>query len=390
MGIFSVNVVAFAMIEAAYFNPAAYGGHHGADLMVWVANMLVIDGKMRSLFSMLFGASMLLVIDRAEASGNSAWSVHWRRMVVLAGFGLAHYFLLWFGDILFLYAVAGLLLFGARDLPIERLVARGCVLLAISMMLLGTLTFVTYRQDLAAHAPNAAAGAIAAWNDSAGFFYPPAAEIAQDKALHIGPWHRVVADKLANWDQLLPDTLITLPETLALMLFGMAAFRGGLFTGEWDDHSYRRLAIGGIAVGLAAHGLTVAADIGSGFHVPVVMGSFFVAMSPFRIVMALGIAALIILATRRMGWLSRRFAAVGRAAFSNYLGTTLVATFIFYGWGLGRYGSMSRSQAWLLVPALWLLMLLWSKPWLDRFHYGPLEWLWRSLARGRLQPMRRA
>ena len=61
MGIFSVNVIAFAMIESAYFNPAVYGGHTGADLALWAANMIVIDGKMRTLFSMLFGASMLLV-----------------------------------------------------------------------------------------------------------------------------------------------------------------------------------------------------------------------------------------------------------------------------------------------------------------------------------------
>src|SRR6186997_2051281 len=83
MGIFSVNIIAFAMIEAAYFNPAAYGGAQGADLALWAANMLLIDGKMRTLFSMLFGASTLLVIERAEAGGRSGAAVHIRRMLVL-------------------------------------------------------------------------------------------------------------------------------------------------------------------------------------------------------------------------------------------------------------------------------------------------------------------
>ena len=83
MGIFSVNIVAFAMIEGAYFNPPAYGGHHGADLALWIANLVVIDGKMRSLFSMLFGASMLLVIERAEARGRSGLKAHLSRMAVL-------------------------------------------------------------------------------------------------------------------------------------------------------------------------------------------------------------------------------------------------------------------------------------------------------------------
>jgi uncharacterized protein len=113
------------------------------------------------------------------------------------------------------------------------------------------------------------------------------------------------------------------------------------------------------------------------------------AMVPFRLVMAFGYAALIVLLFRRPSAVRARFAAVGRAAFTNYIGTSLVTTPIFYVWGLGLYGKLSRAEAWLVVPLVWLLMLLWSKPWLDRFNYGPFEWLWRSLARGKLQPMRR-
>ena len=113
------------------------------------------------------------------------------------------------------------------------------------------------------------------------------------------------------------------------------------------------------------------------------------AMLPFRLAMAFGYAALIILIFRRSSHIRARFAAVGRAAFTNYLGTSLVATTVFYGWGFGLYGQLSRAHAWLLVPIVWLLMLLWSKPWLDRFNYGPFEWAWRSLSRGSLQAMRK-
>ena len=91
----------------------------------------------------------------------------------------------------------------------------------------------------------------------------------------------------------------------------------------------------------------------------------------------------------RGGPLVQRIAAAGRAAFTNYLGTSLVAVTVFYGFGFGLYGHLSRIEAWLLAPAVWTVMLLWSKPWLDRFNYGPFEWLWRSLARWRLQPMRK-
>ena len=85
-----------------------------------------------------------------------------------------------------------------------------------------------------------------------------------------------------------------------------------------------------------------------------------------------------------------RFAAVGRAAFSNYLGSTIIGTLLFFGTFGGLYGQLSRGQVWLFVPVIWAAMLLWSKPWLDRYTYGPLEWAWRSLARWELQPMRKA
>jgi len=100
-------------------------------------------------------------------------------------------------------------------------------------------------------------------------------------------------------------------------------------------------------------------------------------------------AALIILLARPSGFLATRIAAAGRAAFTNYLGTSILMTFIFYGWGLGLYGRFSRAELVPFVVGAWLLMLLWSKPWLDRYRYGPLEWLWRSLARGRIEPLRR-
>jgi uncharacterized protein len=110
---------------------------------------------------------------------------------------------------------------------------------------------------------------------------------------------------------------------------------------------------------------------------------------PIHPVMALGYCALIIVLARDRGWIAKRFAAVGRAAFTNYLGTSIVGALVFNGTGLGLYGKVSRAEAWLLVPLVWLVMLAWSKPWLDRFAYGPFEWLWRSLARLEMQPMRK-
>src|SRR4030095_7708038 len=170
---------------------------------------------------------------------------------------------------------------------------------------------------------------------------------------------------------------------------GMAGYKSGFLTGEWDDFYYRRVARITIPIGLAACAAIVAYDLASNFYIIGVFSAFVILATPFITIMALGYAALIVLASRRHGWLARRIAAAGRCAFTNYLGTSLIATFVFYGWGLGFYGSLSRWQAWLLVPVVWLIMLAWSKSWLENFYYGPFEWAWRRLSPRKLPPKRK-
>ena len=127
------------------------------------------------------------------------------------------------------------------------------------------------------------------------------------------------------------------------------------------------------------------------FDYLVSLNAFLAWAQPGRLMMTIGYAALLVLLIKHHAaspWIGR-VAAAGRAAFSNYLGTSIVMTTIFYGYGLGLFGRVDRAPLYLFVIAAWAVMLLWSKPWLDRFRYGPLEWLWRSLARGAMQPMRK-
>ena len=389
MGIFSVNVVAFAMIEAAYINPAAYGGHTGADLLLWAANMLIVDGKMRTLFSMLFGASMLLVIERAERAGRSGSWTHIRRMIVLLGFGLIHYYFIWFGDILTLYAVSGLIAFLFRRLSPQKLVALGASFLLASMIMFGFFVSGQYQADIAAHAPSATRAAIKEWNEGFGDLYPTAKMVAEDKALHLGSYAAFVVHNLKDWTSVLENTLPFIPDTIGLMLLGMAGYKSEFLTGGWADRDYRRIVVPAIVFGAVGGAGVIAYDLASHFYSVGVVGGFIVADTPFITVMAVGYAALIILLSRGNGPLTQRIAAAGRCAFTNYLGTSIIASLVFYGWGLGLYGSTSRWQTWLLAPVMWMLILLWSKPWLERFNYGPFEWAWRSLSRGKLQPMRK-
>ena len=391
MGIFSVNVIAFAHIFPAYMNPTAMGLEGEADLATWFANFILIDGKMRSLFSMLFGASMLLVIDRATASGQSAGSVHFRRMLVLAVFGLLHFYFIWFGDILFLYAIIGMLAYLFRRKGASSLLvwSAGFFILNASMMAASSAYFRTAQAE--ATAADATQEEVTEWSKAGAWGAQSEEKINEDIAIHRGSFveraEHMLGDRLV---EPLGGLLFFGPETLALMLLGMAGYKSGFLTGEWADRNYRRIALWTLSIGAIASAGIAFTTWRSGFDLPTVFFNIVVAQLPFRIMMALGYAALIILVFRNASRLRDRFAAVGRAAFTNYLGTSIVAALIFYGDGFGLYGRLSRFEAWLVVPLVWLLMLAWSKPWLDRFNYGPLEWAWRSLARWELQTMRKS
>ncbi|MDB5691971.1 MAG: hypothetical protein JWO81_1034 [Alphaproteobacteria bacterium] len=391
MGIFSVNVTGFAMPDPAYLNPAAYGGATGANLATWLLNFVLIDNKMRSLFSMLFGASMLLVTERAEAAGRSPALVHYSRMAWLLVFGLVHFYLIWAGDILTTYALVGMMAFAFRKAPVPQLLAAAIVFFLLDAAIMATLTQSYAAGEAAAAAPGATARTLAAWQDTASGLLPlPPAALARDLALFRGGYAGIVHERLTGVAlQPLLNLILAGPDTFGLMLLGMAGFRSGFLTGAWDRLRYARIAWIGIGFGAAAHAAIARWTIRSGFSVTAIFADYMLVSTPFRLLMTAGYAALIILLGKEGGALARRIAAAGRAAFTNYLGTSLVASTLFYGYGLGLYGRLDRVQAWLVVPLVWMLILAWSKPWLDRFRYGPFEWLWRSLARFSPQPMRR-
>ena len=390
MGIFSVNVIAFAMIFPAYINPGAFGGYSGENLAIWLVNYVVIDGKMRTLFSMLFGASMLLVIDRAAASGQSPARVHYSRMAVLLLFGLIHFYLIWHGDILTLYALTGMVAFAFRDCATKTMLRWAVGLMMLSVLMFGSMSYGMRHADLEAHRSGATVKQVKRWNEMAEFAIRPAADDALETRMalaNVVERSRYMVTQRGG--EPFSTSLAFLPTTLALMLFGMAGYRSGYLGGAWDDRRYRRIAAATLGLGSLATFALAMGIIGSNFYIPLLFFALVSIGQPIQLAMAFGYAALIILLSRGQGAVARRFAAVGRAAFSNYLGTSILGALVFYGDGLGWFGTVSRFQAWLVVPLFWLLMLGWSEPWLDRFYYGPLEWLWRSLARGQLQPMRR-
>jgi uncharacterized protein len=392
MGILAMNIVAFAWPFPVYVNPAAGAGATGIDLASWVGSFLCVDGKMRGLFSILFGASTLLVIQQATASGRGGARAHYARMAVLLLFGLAHFYLLWFGDILVGYALAGMVLYWMRNLGVTKLVALGASLVLVSMLMMSMMGGPALIAANPATPPDAVAQLSEVSREVDKMAGTDSPMIASETALYRSDYATIVAHRFVEkrWDPLV-GSFFFLFESLGLMLFGMALFKSGFLTGEWTSKRYIRWATIPAIIALPALAALAWWQMTSGFQSAVVFMSSMALSVPFDILMAIAWAAVIILwaAAGPVTGLRARVAATGRMAFTNYLTTSLVMTTLFYGYGFGQFGQVNRAALWLPVLGMWAAMLLWSKPWLDRYRYGPLEWLWRSLSRGNLQPMRR-
>lgn len=389
MGILAMNAVAFAMPAPAYYNPAAYGGTDGIDLVAWTISFVFVDGKMRGLFSLLFGASLLLITDAAEEKGRSPAATHYSRTLWLGVFGALHYYLIWWGDILLHYALVALVAYFFRRASLQGLIAAAGLILLYDLFISIELSYVGIELGRDAATPGADAATVELWRTIIGEVAPLLpAELAADLALHRGGFLPLAAHRFAEEAWLPFEALAVIgPETLGLMLLGMAGLRSGFLTGAWAETAYRRIAFWCLSLGVLGYAANAAVQIGSRFDPTSVFVSMWGGTVLFRILMIVGYAALIILLARNGGALVDRIAAAGRMAFSNYLGTSLLMTFIFYGWGLGLYGTFGRAALWPLILAVCALMLVWSQAWLKRYRYGPLEWLWRSLSRGRVQPM---
>lgn len=373
MGIVLMNIIAFSMPDMAYINPRLWGGETPASYIVWIANFIFIDGKMRGLFSLLFGASTLLIYERAAAQGRGLGQL-FRRFFWLFLLGLIHYIFVWWGDILRLYAVAGmfLLLFVRRN-PHELLKAAIFFFLAQFAI----LTVLSFSLILA---------------DSGSLAGSDPATLRQDIALHQGSYWPMVDNRLKQLFSEQPMLLFLSGfEALGFMLLGMCMLKSGFLIGRQGAARYLRIAgICYLSGCLPMLGLS-AWVWASGFDQVITFNAVISWSLPFRVPLTIAHASLLMWLILRFSDTSvmHRVAAAGRTAFTNYVGTSIVMTTVFYGYGLGLYGTLDRVTVYVFVLMLWALMLLWPLPWLKRFRYGPFEWLWRSFVRLRLEPFRR-
>jgi uncharacterized protein len=380
LGILIMNIQSFAMIQAAYFNPTTYGDLTGVNRWVWFLSHIFADQKFMTIFSIMFGAGILMMAEQITAKGGSAASLHYRRAFWLLIIGLVHSYLLWHGDILVPYAVCASIAFFFRNLKPRTLLILGILSLSVSSGI-----YIMFGWSIQFWPPEAVENTMRFWAPEAEF-------VKKEIADFQGGW-------LDQMRQRLPSSLVFQTWVFViwagwraggLMLIGMALYKWGVLSAGRSKAFYGRGAVIGLLGGLPivifgiiqnfAHGWEMEYSFFLGIQYNY-WGSLFVSFAIICIVML----ACQLGARER---LLRPFAAIGRTALSNYLLQTIIGTLLFYGTGFGLFGKVERWGQILIVIGIWIVQLVISTLWLQRFRFGPAEWVWRSLTYWKKQPMR--
>ncbi|MEE4244047.1 MAG: DUF418 domain-containing protein [Kangiellaceae bacterium] len=380
LGILAMNIQAFSMPFAAYSNPTVYGDLTGINLLTWQIQHLVFDQKFMSIFSILFGVGVMIFIDNVAKREVNPAVRHYSRMLWLLLFGAIHAFLIWWGDILMLYSVSGMLLYNFKDAKNKTLVIWIIALLAI-------LSLVQLSQGFAFQVMTEEE----IQKDILPFWDPAKEVITAEIIAYNGSWLDAFNQRTQQTAILQPYLLFTLPKILALNLIGVLMYRTGFITGRFNNSQYIGLGLLLIVMGsyLTFTGMTnnLAVDFDYTYSMAFGIqynywGSLLVACGYISLLMLFARNVTNILITR---WLAN----VGKMAFTNYIAESLICTFIIYGHGLALFGELERYQQGLFVLAVWLLLIVTTNLWLQRYQQGPLEWLWRSLTYQSIVPIKK-
>lgn len=431
LGIFLVNVKLFGDAFGLMMNPLPPEGSGVGDAVVHYAVKTLCEGKFYPLFSMLFGMGLAMQWSRAKASGRSFVGVGIRRMIVLGVLGLAHGLLLWYGDILFIYSTAGIVmvfLVGLRTKTLAivaaSLIGTGVVLTTgLATLMVMTMptsedpqTAVVEKEATPAEAPgeepaeapseateesqDAEAAspfmrAIRVFEDPAaasavgGPMASPAWIEAEREAYREGPYLQMLLFRVTSFAMYMVFTAAGFWwQVLGLMCVGAAMYKAGLFEARGEGW-IRRLAVIGCIVGVLAGLLYAMLPHLAPMWVFMLGGNAVLMIGgPILSLGYLGVMTLL----ARSDWASlptEAISRVGRMALTNYLLQTLTATWIFYAWGLGLFGQTSAVEKVGIVLGIYAAQVLLSVAWLQVFRYGPMEWLWRSATYLRIPPLLR-
>ena len=372
LGILPVNIYSFGLPEFAILDPALFDSGPMSDRVARWAPHLLAELRFISIFTMLFGLGVWISAERSAGAG--AASRHYRRMLALLGFGLIHAYVFWYGDVFVLYALCGLLLYPMRRFSPYRQMGLGIGGIALSVLItLGFAGLYFITPPDARHELNAA------------FVYTQD-DMEHEIASYRGTW---MEQNVFRWHSASYLQTVGLfwfaPETLGLMLIGIALGRWGVFWGNWSIRRGFVLAVLLIASGVS---LTLLGRAISDHYDDQPMPQMLLGGLPNLIgapLSAVGYALGVVCVVRTMppNEPLRTLALLGRTALSNYLLQTLLCTTFFYGHGFGRFAMFSPAQLIRVVIGVWIIQIVLTRFWCARYDIGPAEWLWRLVSYGR-------
>ena len=369
------------MPGAAYLNPMAYGDMTGINGWVWKLSYILGDSKFMAIFSMLYGAGIVLVTRKAEDRTGKSAGLHYRRTFWLLIIGLIHAHIIWAGDILVAYALCALFVYLFRNMKPRTLLIIGILFISVH-----TLFYTFLGTSIENWPPDQLEAASADWK-------PSQEALDEEIAALTGSWGEQISENSNS--AIFMETMVFLFLFLwragGLMMVGMALYKWGVLTAERSASFYKKGLIIGWLIGfpIVIYGVYRQFDAGWSYEYSMFLGGQWNYWGSLGV--SFGYICLIMLLAKSdiMNWLQDRLAAVGQMALTNYITQSIICTLIFFGIGFGLFGQVERIWQFVVVVAVWVIQLLWSRPWLNGFRFGPLEWMWRSLTYMKKQPMKK-
>ena len=406
LGILLMNIEGF--IDWSIRDAIIRGPHDTVDFRIMAVINTFFEDTMFGLFAMLFGAGMILfTMNKKETfRGVTVAELYYRRLLLLVMFGVINsYVLLWNGDILYTYGLAGMLLYPFRKTAAKWLFLLGILCIGIYMFK-GQLRYNETREKRAAYH-------VTVKTEKAGKKLTSEQQQAKITWLEIENGQRPDPESIDRHIRIMRSDYGTIFNyripgnsygdslgiyhgiwnPLWLMFIGMALFRLGFFSNKLSTSSYAMALIIGYGIGIALGWVMFSKSLLRSFNYGAYVDAHRVphaALNDFRkLFLCIGHASLIILVfrSRIIPWLMKGLANVGQMAFTNYLMQTIICTLFFYGYGLGYYNYLKYHQLFYVVGAVWIFQLIFSAIWLRYYLFGPFEWLWRSATYWKRQPM---
>ncbi len=388
-GILLVNMALFTRPIQSLIFPIAPGTTWYNDLAEWLIHFLG-EGKFYSLFSLLFGLGLTLQMDRIERIGGRFAPLYLRRLLILLGIGIVHAFLIWVGDILIVYALFGALLLLFRKAKPRTLLTWAVILLAIPILFQAAVASLI---ELGRSVPESAQQIDKTFADVEANYRSDMERASQVYAN--GDFREITSQRASDYvNFMLLGGLYTLGlSVLAMFLLGVYFGKRQIFQNlEANRPLFRKLLLWGLLLGVPANAIYATVIMSIPRFEP--SWSFLLATLMHGIgapMLCLAYISSIALLMGNPAWNQRlkTLAPVGQMALTNYLSQSIICTLIFYGYGLGLFGTFGAAQGIALTIVIYLIQIPISNWWMKRFRYGPAEWLWRSLTYWQIQPMRR-